>query len=1023
LKPFVETNCFLLPPGWERAIHHTHDRREILQDDWKLVCTRASNSNQIAIERGEQLMARSSFVRRTLLVASVLVASALPAVAQNAQVTGIVKDQTGGVLPGVTTTARNQETGLLRTGVTDGTGEFRLPALPPGSYTLTAELQGFTTESQRDLVLVIGQTATVNLTLKPAVLAESITVTSSAPMVDTTRSDITTTVSSQQIQNLPLANTRWIAFALLTPGVSQDNIRSQYYSGTIDVGGGGREYSNAYVVDGANNTWQEMGEPRQEFAMDSIREFKVTTSNFKAEYGLATGGLVEVVSKSGTNDLHGSGMLFYRNESLTALQAFQTVKPPYSRYQDGGSIGGRLVKDKTHFFFAYERTDEELGFTTNTRGLWPQYDGTYQSKQKRWNYTAKIDQQLGSSQSFFVRFAQEGEYRPIVNSGGKLAPSGAFDFAVPRDSAVVGHTWVINERMLNDFRGQYAFSEYEISPPNTPNSLEVGVFSTPPDNCTDRYVYPSLQIGGCQESLGPETRWQFKDDFSYLMRRWGGTHQWKMGIDYSHILFQSSGVGSGPSHGTWTFPKDTPYNAADPSTYPTQYTNSLPSYYAIPTNNFSAYLQDDWQTPISGLTVNLGIRYDVQRGAFNENLTNELSLISDKLGSSLATYPVPIPFVDTTIRGDRNNFGPRIGLAWDPTGSGLTNFHAAYGLYYDNIRTLLNGAELSWQESQAIVINKPSFPDPLQGKSRSAFISTAPPNIEVLSNRLVNPYAHQVNAGMTRTLARNLTASVDFAWNNSYHDRQQAIDINMPDPVTRAKPYPQFGRVMYNDPDYSHFYRALLVKIDKRMADNFQLLASYTLSKNTDEQRLNAIGDTAAYSWPVLSYPGVADRRHRLVVSGTAQLPHQMQISVIGDLRSSLPFQPATGVDLNGDGYSGGANYYTGDNPPGVGYNSGCRDLNLDAVNAFRASRGLASVSSVACPDYANLDVRFAKSFVFARSQRLELIVQLFNAFNRANYADGISSPLSSAFGQVNQLPPNLNAPSRQVELAFRYGF
>jgi hypothetical protein len=261
LKPFVETNCFLLPPGWERAIHHTHDRREILQDDWKLVCTRASNSNQIAIERGEQLMARSSFVRRTLLVASVLVASALPAVAQNAQVTGIV-------------TARNQETGLLRTGVTDGTGEFRLPALPPGSYTLTAELQGFTTESQRDLVLVIGQTATVNLTLKPAVLAESITVTSSAPMVDTTRSDITTTVSSQQIQNLPLANTRWIAFALLTPGVSQDNIRSQYYSGTIDVGGGGASirtlmssmarttHGRRWVSPGRNSQWTRFASSR-----------------------------------------------------------------------------------------------------------------------------------------------------------------------------------------------------------------------------------------------------------------------------------------------------------------------------------------------------------------------------------------------------------------------------------------------------------------------------------------------------------------------------------------------------------------------------------------------------------------------------------------------------------------------------------------------------------------------------------------------------------------------------------------
>jgi hypothetical protein len=961
---------------------------------------------------------------RVVILALVLVQfGVLPALAQNAQVTGTLKDQTGGVLPGATATARNQETGLIRTAVSDASGEYRLPALPPGTYTISAELQGFTTETRRDLSLLIGQTAIVNLTLKPASLAETITVTSATPMVDTTRSDVTTSVSLQQIQDLPLANTRWIAFAMLTPGVSQDNIRSQYYPGTVDVGGGGREYSNAYIVDGANNTWQEMGEPRQEFAMDSIREFKVTTSNFKAEYGLATGGLVEVVSKSGTNNLHGSGMLFYRNEALTALQAFQTAKPPYSRYQDGGTIGGRIVKDRTHFFFAYERTDEQVNFTTNTHGIWPQYDGTHQSNQNRWNYTAKIDQQFSSSQSLFVRFAQENEYRPIVNAGGKLAPSGAFDFGVPRDSAVVGHTWVINDRALNDFRGQYAFSEYQISPPYTPNTLQVGVFSTPPNNCADRYIYPSLQIGGCQESLGPEDRWQFKDDFSYLMRKWGGTHQWKMGIDYSHILFQSSSVGSGPSHGTWAFPKDQPYNPADPTTWPTQYTNSLPSYYAIPTNNFSTYLQDDWQTPIAGLTINVGIRYDVQLGAFNEDITHELSLIGQKLGPQFAQFPISVPFIDTSVRGDHTNFGPRIGLAWDPTGSGITNFHAAYGLFYDNIRTLLNGAELSWPQARTIVINRPAFPDPLQGRTRDAFLSTAPPNIEVLNNRLVNPYAHQLTVGVTRTLARNLAASVDFAWTNTYKDHQQAIDVNMPDPVTRAKPYPQFGRVMYDDPSFSHYYRALLVKIDKRMSNNFQFLASYTLSKNTDKERLNAIGDLAAYSWPLLTHPAVGDRRHRLVLSGTAQLPHTMQVSVIGDFRSSLPFQPATGIDLNGDGYSGGPNYYTGDNPPGVGYNSGCRDLNLDGINSFRLSRGLPVVSSVACPAFANVDVRFSKSVVIRQSQRAEFIIQLFNAFNRANYADGISNPLSVAFGQVNQLPANLNAPSRQVELAVRYAF
>jgi hypothetical protein len=945
-----------------------------------------------------------------------------PALAQNAQVTGTVKDQTGGVLPGVTATARNQDTGLMRTTVSNPGGEYRLPALPPGTYAIAVELQGFTSETQRDLVLVIGQTAIVNFTLKPESLAETITVTGAAPMVDTTRSDVTTSVSLRQIQDLPLANTRWIAFAMLTPGVSQDNIRSQYYPGTVDVGGGGREYSNAYIVDGANNTWQEMGEPRQEFAMDSIREFKVTTSNFKAEYGLATGGLVEVVSKSGTNVPHGSGMLFYRNEALTALQAFQSVKPPYSRYQYGGTIGGPIVRDKTHFFLAYERTDEQQNLTVSTHGIWPQYDGTYPSNQKRWNYTAKIDQQFTSSQSMFLRFAQENEYRPIVNAGGRIAPSGAFDFGVPRDSAVVGHTWVINDRALNDFRAQYAYSEYQISPPYTPNTLEVGVFSTAPNNCTDRYVYPSVQVGGCQESLGPETRWQFKDDFSYLMRKWGGTHQWKLGLDYSHILFQSSGVGSGPSHGTWNFPKDQPYNASDPTTWPSLYTNSLPTYYGIPTNNFSAYLQDDWQTPISGLMLNLGLRYDVQLGAFNEGLSSELSLIGQKLGSSFTQFPIAVPFIDTSVRGDHDNFGPRIGLAWDPTGSGVTNFHAAYGLMYDNIRTLLNGAELSWPQSQTIIISRPSFPDPLQGQRRDQFISKAPPNIEVLSNNLVNPYGHQVNVGVTRTVTRNLAASVDFAWSNTYGDRQQPIDINPPDPVTRQRPFPQFARVAYDDPSFSHYYRALLVKIDKRMSQNYQFLASYTLSKNYDKERLNAIGDIAAYTWPLLTHPGAGDRRHRLVVSGTAQLPHDMQISVIGDFRSSLPFNPSTGIDLNGDGYAGGT-YYTGDNPPGVAYNSGCRDLNLDAINAFRLSRALAPASGVACPGYANVDVRFAKSLKVAQSHRVELIVQLFNTFNRSNYADGISNPLSTAFGQVNQLPPSLNAPSRQVELAIRYTF
>ena len=284
---------------------------------------------------------------RTWLVAfAILIGFAAPAFAQNAQIVGIVKDSTGAVIPGATVTAKNLDTGFARSAVTESDGAYRLVSLPPGRYSLTAELQGFNTETRPDIVLVIDQTATIEFTLRPATVAETVTVTGESPVVDLTRSDVSTAVSTRQIQDLPVASRRWIDLAMLTPGTSQDNIRGFYYRGNVNVGAGTREYSNMVNVDGVNNTWAEMGEPRQNFGMDAIQEFKVSTSTYKAEYGLATGGVLNVVTKSGTNDLHASAFLFFRDKSLTAKEYFQTSRPDYRRYQDGGTIGGPIVKDK-----------------------------------------------------------------------------------------------------------------------------------------------------------------------------------------------------------------------------------------------------------------------------------------------------------------------------------------------------------------------------------------------------------------------------------------------------------------------------------------------------------------------------------------------------------------------------------------------------------------------------------------------------------------------------------------------------
>src|SRR6266481_2496500 len=316
-----------------------------------------------------------------LLVVIISLGVSSSAYAQNAQITGTVKDQSGAIIPGATVTSRNVDTGLTRTGVSDGAGEYRLVSLPPGRYAVATELSGFSTETRPDITLIIDQTAIINFSLKPATLSETVTVTGESPIVDVTRSDVSTSVSSQQIQDLPVASRRWIDLAMLTPGTSQDNIRGFFYRGNVNLGAGTREYSNAFVVDGVNNTWAEMGEPRQNFAMDAIQEFKVSTATYKAEYGLATGGVLAVVTKSGTNQLHGSGLLFFRDASITAKEFVQTAKPDYRRYQYGGTVGGPIVRDRTHYFVAYEGTQENQFFTVNARGLWPQYEGTFKSAQ------------------------------------------------------------------------------------------------------------------------------------------------------------------------------------------------------------------------------------------------------------------------------------------------------------------------------------------------------------------------------------------------------------------------------------------------------------------------------------------------------------------------------------------------------------------------------------------------------------------------------------------------------------------
>jgi hypothetical protein len=276
-------------------------------------------------------------------------------------------------------------------------------------------------------------------------------------------------------------------------------------------------------------------------------------------------------------------------------------------------------------------------------------------------------------------------------------------------------------------------------------------------------------------------------------------------------------------------------------------------------------------------------------------------------------------------------------------------------------------------------------------------------------------------------LSRDLALTADFTDVYRYGDRD-TVEINIPDRTTRQRPYPPFVRVNFWQPTADNTYRALLLKVDKRMSNHYQALVSYTLSKAEDDSVISMLADQ--YGFSKVRRPGVADRRHRLVVSGIVELPYQMQASAIGDFRSSLPFGPITsGLDLNNDTLFGTA-VTTSDLPPGVIPMSGCRSLNLDAINAFRTARNLTPVTDVDCPGFANVDLRFSKFLRFGQS-RAELIAQLFNVFNRSNFntpSNNIGSGNDAntgrpLFGTVTSLLPNINAPSRQAEFAIRFQF
>ncbi len=957
------------------------------------------------------MISRSSLIL-FLVFTALFCASVLTAQSSEATLSGTVKDPSGAPVAGAKVTATNQDTGVSRTIDSDNEGRFQFAVLP-GRYSLTAEATGFKKETLIDLSLTVGLRLDQNVSLTVGSVQDAVTVTADVPPVDTTKGEVSGVVTQQQIDALPINTRQTLNLALLMPGTSQD--ASRVFYNNVEIGSGGRFYANGFTVDGVTNTWAEQGEPRENFPEGAIQEFRVNTNQFKAEQGLAMGGMVNMVTKSGTNSFHGEIFEFWRNAALNSDNTFtqQAIaaagghgKAPFNRNQFGGDMGGPIVKNKIHFYAAYERTQVDDSYTIYVApAAAPFYsanEGVFDKPSFDQLLNLRVDDEISNNQRLFARYSQEWNKQTWQGCSGS-AESNCYDGLIPRHAFVGGHTWTPTPTIVNEFRFQYAYSSYQLGPSGEPIFTDIGQFPAARiAQLQTVYSFPSFRYGQGYGELGIERRTEFKNDLNWVK----GNHSVKFGFDYSYIPFADDQVTN--YAGTWSFATDQVFNPKNPATIaaltkPTQFTASIPGLYtSVPVSQYGAYVQDDWRIH-HDLTLSLGLRWDREVGSYNESL-------------NLASFPRPVPDIgNPSQRGQTHNFGPRFGFAWNVAGKNKDVIRGGYGLYYNNIQTLLNFPENRNFVQCSVLISNPSYPDPYGGQSPSSFCSTAPPTVTVLAQNFKMPYSQQFTLGYSREITKDFSIHVDGAYVHTVGD-WRSWDLNYPN-AAGVRPNPAFARILDHEPISQYKYKALYVRAEKRFARRYQFLVSYSLGSNRDDSPQSQVTNQNNYNldWG----PAGIDRRNSVVAGGFVQLPWKITAGAFWQVRSSLPFS-VTAPTMIIDGIT----QYV----PGTTRNEGNRDnaALIAAVNAYRATLNLAPInaSQIQSSRFNSFDLKLSRSFFVHEQRRLEVIGQAFNLFGvtnlgaDANHTINTGAANSPSFGQI-LAAGNL----QQAELAARFVF
>jgi len=945
--------------------------------------------------------------------------------ATGALIVGTITDMEGAALPNVAVKVRNLETGTTRSTISEPDGRYRVEGLQPGSYNLEAQRQGFAITKVDNILLTVNLEFQKPLTLTLEGVQQAVAVTAAQPLIlePTSSQAGNAVIQQEQIDSLPIAGRQATQLSLLLPGTGTDSTRSQRPDANVGTGDAMMAATN-YLVDGLENMISGAGDPRDNIPEGAIQEFKVTLNQSPAEFGGRAGGVVSVATKSGTNSFHGEAFEYFRdhyiNETDEYSQAYAdangTPIAPFSRNQFGGTAGGAIIKDRLHYFGSFERLDDQEYFTVHT-GVPQDYsslEGTFRGGSSLNTYFGRADWQINQNQSLFFRSFVQNPNIYYCNgcAGGTSSAFSAGDQGVQGWTEAAGHTWVISPRVVNQLNVQVAVSKQTslLDPRFAPAEAFAAGGSAV-------FKFPSLTWG-----FTPST--QFQGHYQEVVEALSISHHkhtFKIGGDILNVPRENQAVAA--PLGTWTFKNDIYFNPTDPNfnwasletADPTKFTatfNTIP--FVDESTRYSEYIQDEWKVR-HNLTLNLGLRYDLQTRIWLNQLNQ-------------SDYATPLPYVDFGHGGDRHNLAPRAGFAWSPFASGRTVVRGGFGVVREDIQDLWMDEEIYNLHQISSIFNKPTFanstpysPDP-NGLGPGPYTSTAAPNITINASNLVNPPFYNSTFGVSQELKGDLALHVDSVYSKITRIPTD-VNINTPNPTTGLRVLPAWGNITQIQPIGTYSYEGLYVRLDKRLTHHYQYMVSYTLSKQYDNLSTSdgaVPGSITSYYTPSNDIgPAFADRRHNLVASGSVDARYGITVGAIYTLRSSLPFSALAGAALPGN-----LDQITTDYVPGTTSNQGNRNLNLAAVNAWRAAQStpLAPIpaSQIESSRYNQLDMRISKQFSFAERKKLQLIGQLFNVVGTNNLggvgSTQVTSSLSDSFGEI------LTAlPRHQGELAVRF--